>query len=244
MATVEDLANYYANLLIIQYASKEKAVATIKGNATILAIDNIEFDVSAGFDLNTAVGKQLDIIGKWVGIDRSYKGGLIPENVFGMVRYGQDRNGTGQRGFKRYGEDKAGFFLTYEDTAGENLLTDEDYRILLKLQIVSNNSECTHKSIDEQLYQFFGDTVIASTANQMDITYFINVDNRAGLISVILEKNALPVPLAVKVKAITYFNEPYFGFVRYGTDVISGTLKTGFKRYGEDRAGRTLVYGN
>ncbi len=242
--TVEELANYYANILIIQYASKDKAVATIKGNATILAIDNIEFDVSAGFDLNTAVGKQLDIIGKWVGIDRAYKGGLLPENLFGMVRYGQDKNGTGQKGFKKYGEDKVGRFLTYADTASENLLSDNDYRLLLRLQIVSNNSDCTHKSIDEQLYQFFGNTVIASTTNQMDITYFVDVDNRAGLISVVLEKNALPIPLAVKVKAITYFNAPYFGFVRYGAMASSTSLKTGFKRYGEDRSGRTLIYGN
>ena len=242
--TVEELVLYYTNLLIIQYAGKPKASATVALCSDILAGDNIIFDVEKAFDIDTAVGKQLDTIGKWVGVNRSYKGGLLPENLFGFVRYGFNKNGTGQKGFKRYGENKIGGYLTYADTIGNNILPDNDYRFIIKLKIVSNNSDCTHKSIDNQLFDFFGNTVIASTSNQMDITYFINVNNREGLIDVILQKEVLPIPLAVKVKAITYFNEPYYGMTKYGQTIVHTSLKTGFKKYGEDKAGRTLIYGN
>ena len=72
MSDVQNLIDYYTNLLIIQYNSKEKARATIELFSRVLLADGIFFDVLNAYNLDTAVGHQLDVIGKYVGVDRYY----------------------------------------------------------------------------------------------------------------------------------------------------------------------------
>lgn len=66
-----DYGAYLANLLIIQYHNKPKAIATIKTLSSMFPT-NIILSVINGFNLETAVGKQLDILGKYIGVDRWY----------------------------------------------------------------------------------------------------------------------------------------------------------------------------
>lgn len=80
------LINYYANLLINQYAGKPKAVATIQaiaGQAIMpqAADPTLPLALSAGFNLtgsSPAVGVQLDILGKYAGVVRSGIGATGP----------------------------------------------------------------------------------------------------------------------------------------------------------------------
>ena len=68
---------YYSNLLILQYHNKPKARSTIEATTSLLPDDIIQ-DVINGFDINTAVGAQLDILGEYIGLDRSYvKDGVV-----------------------------------------------------------------------------------------------------------------------------------------------------------------------
>lgn len=62
---------YYSNLLILQYHNKPKAKATIEAVVNLLPDELIQ-EVTNGFDLETAVGKQLDILGEYIGTDRFY----------------------------------------------------------------------------------------------------------------------------------------------------------------------------
>ncbi len=66
-----DTSEYYSNLLILQYNGKPKAKATIEAVVKLLPDELIQ-EVINGFDIETAVGKQLDIIGEYVGVDRYY----------------------------------------------------------------------------------------------------------------------------------------------------------------------------
>lgn len=66
-----DYSAYLANLLIIQYHNKPKAVATIKALGQMFPT-NLILSVINGFSLESAVGKQLDILGKYIGVDRWY----------------------------------------------------------------------------------------------------------------------------------------------------------------------------
>ncbi len=68
-----DYAQYLSELLIIQYRDKPKAKETIKAIGSQFPVDLI-FAVRDGFSLETAVGKQLDILAKYVGTDRYYIG--------------------------------------------------------------------------------------------------------------------------------------------------------------------------
>lgn len=71
MATDQELINYYAGLLIVQYAGKPKAYATVQASAKPFVMNQLPLAVQNGFDLNTAIGKQLDILGKYIGISRN-----------------------------------------------------------------------------------------------------------------------------------------------------------------------------
>lgn len=66
-----DYSKYLSNLLIIQYHDKPRAKATIEAIGKDFPVDLI-FAVRDGFSLETAVGKQLDILAKYLGTDRYY----------------------------------------------------------------------------------------------------------------------------------------------------------------------------
>ena len=72
MSEVADLVNYYTNLLIMQYHDKTNAKATIAAVSEQLLGDLILKQIRDAFDINTAEGVQLDMIGKYVGINRIY----------------------------------------------------------------------------------------------------------------------------------------------------------------------------
>ena len=76
MATTQSIINYYANLLIMQYIGKPKAYAHIQLLAQLATVDQLPALIRDGFNIDpnlgpTAVGAQLDIIGKYVGASRN-----------------------------------------------------------------------------------------------------------------------------------------------------------------------------
>ncbi|AFC22586.1 hypothetical protein phi1422_0066 [Bdellovibrio phage phi1422] len=68
--TDQELLQYYADLLILQYRDKPKASATVKAYVNLLISGQLPLAVQNAFDIETAVGKQLDVIGKIVGVTR------------------------------------------------------------------------------------------------------------------------------------------------------------------------------
>jgi hypothetical protein len=76
MADVSNLIAYYQKLLIKQYQGQPNAVAHIGLLAQAALMDGLPIDILNGFNINpalgpTAVGAQLDIVGKYVGASRS-----------------------------------------------------------------------------------------------------------------------------------------------------------------------------
>lgn len=78
MTTANDLAEYYAGLLIIQYIGKMRAHATIVAQTTPVFMPQsdpedpiLPFAVQDGFNIDTAEGDQLDTLGKYTGVTRS-----------------------------------------------------------------------------------------------------------------------------------------------------------------------------
>lgn len=69
----QDIKDYYANLLIIQYRNLPNARGTIESLVGESYADGISLDVLNAFDLETAVGQQLDILGKYIGLSRQVK---------------------------------------------------------------------------------------------------------------------------------------------------------------------------
>lgn len=80
MATL-DIINYYSNLLILQYLALPKASATIEALVGPVIMDQLPSQVQNAFTIGDqtvagvaytgAIGVQLDILGKYVGVTRS-----------------------------------------------------------------------------------------------------------------------------------------------------------------------------
>ena len=191
--------SYYSNLLILQYHNKPKARATVEASVGVLP-DDIILDVINGFDMDSAVGAQLDTIGIYVGVDRFY----------------------------------------LDDTEYKKL-DDEDYRILIKLKIISNSSDLSHKSLDDSLYDFFGDDIRMDSAGNMEMSYFVPRD-KTPLIIAAIQKEVLPRPMGVRCAYITEYDKKFFGFCTYETPTAS-VYNTGFRDYNDpDKVGEMLTY--
>ncbi len=68
--TNEELVDYYVNLLILQYKNKAKAPEHIRALLTNVVFLELITDVENGFNIDTAVGVQLDVLGKYLGLSR------------------------------------------------------------------------------------------------------------------------------------------------------------------------------
>lgn len=193
------LDTYYSNLLIMQYHNKPKAKATIEASVGLLP-DDLILEVINGFNIETAVGKQLDILGIYVGVDRFYDNEGVMES-----------------------------------------LSDDDYRILVKLKAIANTSDLSHKSLDDALYQFFGNEVRMDSDGNMEMSYFVP-RGKTAIIQAAIQKEVLPRPMGVKVAYINEYDKVFFGFRTYDNPDES-IYKAGFRTYEDpDKVGEMLTY--
>lgn len=72
MMTTQEIINYYANLLVLQYLGKPKAYATIQALVTMVIMNQLPLAVQNAFAMDgSAVGVQLDVLGKYAGVTRN-----------------------------------------------------------------------------------------------------------------------------------------------------------------------------
>lgn len=73
--TTEQLIVYYANLLILQYIGQSNAFATIEAIVTGVIMNQLPLSVQNAFNMDgTAIGAQLDVLGKYAGVTRNGHG--------------------------------------------------------------------------------------------------------------------------------------------------------------------------
>ena len=240
---LDSLVEQYKNLLIVQYYDKEKARATIGLFVETLLQNGITFDVKDAFDINTAIGNQLDVLGKYIGLDRIFPNtGIGPGDFFTMGDY----NDSGISGFSMgdYGDlpGSSGDMAGYEDMTAQSALSDDDYRILLKFKIIQNHSNHSLKSINDNLFLTFGTDIYASSLDDMTITYTF-VPGIQDIVFIAFEKDAITKPMAVGVNYIIKSAEKMFAFTSYNNTLISDSV-TGFTTYADfdTSTAETLTY--
>lgn len=193
------MENYYSNLLIIQYNGKPKARATIKLMVNLLWANMIPFQIRNAFDWRTATGLQLDIIGKWVGVDRFYNGQFFDFRPwFALIPYGQEPDNL-QGGFSTYlNFNKQGGFLDYKNIRPtQNQLTDEAFRTMIGLKIIKNNISATCRNIDEAVWDYFQGKVYTTWAPN-ELTYHYAAE-LSEIMQVAESKNVLPRPAGIRL---------------------------------------------
>ena len=205
LTILQQLKDYYSNLLIIQYNGKPKAKATIELFVDLLFANVLILQIQDAFDWKTAVGAQLDIIGKWVGVSRSYNGSLFWGNTY--LSYPDtdqlvpdDNTDTLQHGYSDYStfDSDTGNILTYDDLGFvEQQLSDADYRTVIGLKIIKNSINHTAKNIDNAIWEYFnGDVYTTWSPHQITYHYPASLNT---LIEVCNYKKVLPAPTGVSI---------------------------------------------
>ncbi len=103
--------------------------------------------IPAAFDLDTAIGVQLDAVGAWAGVSRKIP---IPVN---NPWFALDTAGRGA---------DQGWWKGEYDGAALTSLDDETYRRLIRARIIANNADGTLASVQAALAEFFGDPLVAA----------------------------------------------------------------------------------
>lgn len=174
----EDVKNYYADLLILQYHSKPKARETIKLGVDIYMGDGLVFQLQDILDIDTAVGAQLDIIGKILDCPR------IGQSVYTDLKYFQFHIDENSYGFSTIGDPTNAVFKNIKNyQQSEYALPDEDYRFLLKFKAAVNVMRGSEKDIDEALYGAFGGDVLLKNNHDLTITYIVSVAHTLAVIA-------------------------------------------------------------
>ena len=69
--TDQEILTYYSNLLIQQYSGKPNAIAHIQALAGALVLGQVFGAVQGAYSFPGALGTQLDVIGKYLGVSRT-----------------------------------------------------------------------------------------------------------------------------------------------------------------------------
>lgn len=238
-----ELIEYYVNLLIIQYHNKIKARAHISALVTAAMIYDIAIAVQDGFNIETAIGAQLDILSKIIGVDRIVTGASFTRDYFGYALYTDPGPTYAFFGYADYTNTSVDeqFRLYIEDNRALYDLNDTELRMMLKMQIIKNNSNGSMKSIDDLLTAFFPNEVIFTERYPMGET-FIFEEGLRRLATIAQSEDLLPRPSGVNLTvAFVPFITAMFGYKRYGSAAPSFIV--GYKRYGVAKTGGFTRYG-
>lgn len=238
----EELILYYINLLILQYKTKPKASAQISALIESLMIYDLAIKVRDGYDIDTAIGVQLDIIGKYLGTDRIVTGSVFTRDYFGFANYGEVvpfafesyikySDVVPDIQYRRYIESNQSLFA----------LNDDEYRQILKLKLIQNYSNASNMEIDDFIDTFFGDSAIFTDRENMTISYIFQ-DTVERLVTIAVSEGLLPKPAGVGLSVSFVADiENIYTLVPYG-----GTppeFAVGFSKYGITPVGGWLKYG-
>lgn len=192
--------SYYVARLIQQYRTQPKAQATIAILVKQAIMDMVIAQIGAAYNIDTSIGVQLDVIGKYVGLSRNI-GPSAAVNYFGFRRYA----GTGNiYGFARYagGVNVGVIWNRYQYGGAQgSALNDTSYRTALKCKIMINSSDGTVPGIYALLHRYFFGVITLIDHHDMTITYLVS--NTVPLDTSVLQ-TFLPKPMGVGITVTRY----------------------------------------
>ncbi|CAD5874402.1 DUF2612 domain-containing protein [Escherichia coli] len=151
----------YTELITNYHATKPKFFDHINlSTRPLIDITTATRGLVSAFDIDTAVGVQLDILGLWIGRSR-----IVSQPISG-VYFSLDIDGLGF--------DQGVWQGPYDPDSGYTTLSDETYRIILKAKIAINNWDGRNDSLPPIL-----DAALEGSGLKMQI-----VDNQDMTISI------------------------------------------------------------
>lgn len=205
----------YIDLLILQYRNLPKAEQTIEALASKYEeLYNVMNDFETAFDIDTAEGVQLDILGKIIGISRIVPF-AVPKNYFGF----NDNTTTAYPM-----DDKFLNVVTYpfknkfEIPYSTGELNDYQYRLFIKVKIIKNNVKArmidsSKLSLQDAIDFLFENKAYIVDNYNMSLNLYIDSTFDFNLIQYITQLDLIPRSQAVNYKTIISYNDgSTFGF--------------------------------
>lgn len=231
MTDLETAKEHYKDLLLYQYINQPRARATIDILVSQALVDLLPNDLVESFDIDTATGAQLDILGEYIGLDRMVQS-IIPRDYFTLDDYETPLT-AGAFGFTSYLDPvlnaDVSMYLYVFYAGANNRLEDSEYRILLKLKAALNSSQNSLYDINILLSGFFGESIYCSDQFDMTICYFITSE-LSRIMTIAKNENLLPKPMAVQITSLIAVDSiaSIWGFTSYTSE--SGKT-VGFSSY-------------
>lgn len=190
----------YTALITSQHRDKPKFVAMV--SAVAGAIGDITAAIQSlprSFDLDDAVGKQLDIVGEWIGQPRTV-GGVLTLGYFGFS------DNVVAEPFGEEGDPSIGgrFYEEGEAFTSTSVLADPEYRTVLRAKILRNHYQGTTPEIVDALRLIFNAPAHVDDDGTMSIIVVINAPISTIGQALLTDFDLLPRPAGVKIRDIIY----------------------------------------
>jgi len=194
------MATDYTSLITSEHADKPKFVAMVQAVAGGIGdISDVIASLPQSFDLDAAIGAQLDVVGRWIGQSRVVPG-VLSLGYFGFsdnvaaANFGEETNPA--IGGRFYEED--------EPFTGTAVLADPEYRVVLKAKILRNQYDGTVGEIVDALHQLFGTPAHIDDDGSMSLILTINSPLSTVFQSLLTNFDILPRPAGVAFRQIVY----------------------------------------
>lgn len=200
MANTDD----YIARLSAWHRGKPRFVATVTALCGAAASLRELYDgMPAAFDLDLAVGAQLDAVGRWVGLDRKVRTPIA--NVY----FSHDTDGLGF--------DQGAWQGPFDPDSGLTALDDDTYRLLLRAKIGANHWDGTLETSAAILERIFGGGTHVFIQDNGDMSVDIGVAGTPPSALFLALLTGGYIPLKPEGVRISYYvipsNEgPLFGF--------------------------------
>ncbi|KWF81316.1 hypothetical protein WL94_28525 [Burkholderia cepacia] len=200
MADLDD----YAGLITSEHSDKPKFMSMVEMlSAPLVDLMNVLGGMPALFDLDSAVGDQLDVLGEWIGLSRNVSTPLAG------VYFAFDIDGLGF--------DQGAWKGPYDPDTGLVALDDETYLMTLRAKIAANHWDGTPEAAADILDSLAppGARVFLEDHCDMSITIGIAGKQPPALYVALLKNGLLslkPEAVHVNYAVTTVDGAPIFGF--------------------------------
>lgn len=196
----------YLKLITSEHRVQPNFIAGV--SATLQPLADLTYNMSGlpfQFDLDNAIGAQLDVLGLWIGVSRQLSTPLT--NVY----FAFDTEGVGF--------DEGAWWSTFQPQNQLVFLSDDQYRLLLRARIANNNWDGTITgaySIWNTVFASTGYGILIQNAAVMHIVFALTGKVPDAVTLALFTGGYLNIkPAGVHIDAFytpTVQDAPYFGF--------------------------------
>lgn len=188
----------YTTLITSQHINKPKFVAkvsTVTGG--INAITQLIQSIPDAFDVDNAIGAQLDIVGLWVGRLRTVN------SILTVAFFGFSDDGAALPFGEQTDPSKGGrFYEQGEPFSSSTVLGDPEYRTIIKAKIVRNQWNGTTGGIEAALQYVFNAPCTVVDNGTLNLTINVSAPITAVEKTLLTQFDLLPRPAGVRIGTI------------------------------------------